>query len=130
MKKLLALLLVAVMCLFLAACGSKEDYSGKWVAEWTVTETNNIVSKTLELYEDGTFKETTTSSANGYEEFQGTWKVKGNEIKLEFTKLVEGEHICFDTNGQLIDGMELHRTYEIIDTITIKNGDHYYDKEH
>lgn len=30
MKKLLALLLVAVMCLFLAACGSKEDYSGKW----------------------------------------------------------------------------------------------------
>lgn len=130
MKKILALLLAAVMCLSLVACGGGEDYSGKWVAEWTVEKTNNSVSKTLELYEDGTFKETTTSSAKGYEEFQGSWKVKGNEIILEFTKLVEGEHICFDTNGRLNDGMEMHRTYEIIDTITIKNGDHYYDKEH
>ena len=45
MKKLIALLLVAVMCLSLSACGRKEDeirnaLQGSWVAEWTVAGKN------------------------------------------------------------------------------------------
>lgn len=131
MKKIIALALVIVMCLSFVACGNKEDYSGKWVAEeWTVEKTGAIVNATLELYEDGTFKDTTNSSIDGYKELQGSWTVKGDEIKLEYTRLVAGEDLGFDANGQPEDGVKRGCTFEIIDATTLKNGDHYYNKEH
>ena len=131
MKKIIALALVIVMCLSFVACGNKEDYSGKWVAEeWTVEKTGAIVNATLELYEDGTFKESSTSSINGYKELQGSWTVKGDEIKLEYTRLIAGEYIGFDADGRPEDGVKSGSTFEIVNALTIKNGDHYYNKEH
>lgn len=131
LKKFIALVLVAVLCLSFAACGKKEDYSGKWVAEeWNVEKTGAIVNATLELYTDGTFKETSVSSVNGYEEMHGSWKIKGDEIKMVYTRLVAGDDLGFDANGRPIDGIERGTTYTILDAITIKNGEHYYNKEH
>jgi hypothetical protein len=131
MKKIIALALVIVMCLSFAACGNKEDYSGKWVAEeWTVEKTGAIVNATLELYDDGTFKESSTSSIDGYKELRGSWTVKGDEIKLEYTRLVGGKDLGFGADGRLEDGLKRGATYEIIDAITLNRGDHYYNKEH
>lgn len=60
----------------------------------------------------------------------GSWKIKGDEIKMVYTRLVAGDDLGFDANGRPIDGIERGTTYTILDALTIKNGEHYYNKEH
>jgi uncharacterized lipoprotein YehR (DUF1307 family) len=116
MKKALSLLLALVMCLSLCACASSNllaDYSGKWVYENGTT--------TYYLYEDGTFKEESTNSLNGDEEYQGTWEIKNGEIVVHRLKMVKGTNDHFDKNGNIIEGFRYNTAYKIIDLFTLED---------
>lgn len=135
MKKAISLLLALMLCLPLCACGDgateNEDYSGKWVREeWTNTTTGAVVNVTVYLYEDGTFKEETNNSVEGYSEYHGTWKVEKDTIILNFLKKVEGpDDFNYDENGNIKDGIEYTRKLTIINSITLENGGFQYNKE-
>ena len=135
MKKAITLILAFVLCLSLCACGGEKatfnDYSGKWVREeWTNTTTGAVVNVTIYLYEDGTFKEETNNSIDGYEEHQGTWDIKKDTIELNFLKKVEGpEDWNYDENGNIKDGIEITSKLTIIDKLTLDNGGIIYNKE-
>ena len=126
MKKVIAFLRAALMCISLSACGKTEKYIGKWEAEWTVEKTGNEIKNTIYLYEDGTCIDKTEATLTGNTVLNGTWKVKDSEIKLNFTSLTEGEDIGFDENGHLKDGVKRGKTLKIVNDTTLNDTAHDY----
>ena len=137
MKKAISLLLALVMCLSLCACGGNKatlkDYSGKWVREeWTNTKTGAVVNVTVYLYEDGTFKEESNNSIDGYKECQGTWKIEKDTIVLNTLKIVKGtikDTLTYDENGNVREGITATTKLTIINKLTLENGGIKYNRE-
>ena len=87
MKKLLALIMVLVLCLSLCACGGKKDdgrkltsQEKKYVGTWRCDLSN------LELCSDGVMHKWYYSESDlaPMNETAGTWKLRGNEIVVYY----------------------------------------------
>ena len=138
MKKRFAILaLSAILCILaLAGCGdsSSDDgnYAGTWVRDtWTNQKTGAVIDITLNLYDDGTYKEEEANSINGAKVVMGEWEVKKDEILLYPKHLVEGEEPgTFDSNGDLI-GKTTYK-FQITNKTTLNTGtsDIEYHKQH
>ena len=89
MKKIIAFLLVAVMCLSFVACGKdkslKEEVVGTWIYVHT-NESGNETKQVLEIYEGGTAE--FNSSAGVHNE--GTWKIKDGVLNYEVLLFTRG----------------------------------------
>ncbi|MBP8640442.1 MAG: hypothetical protein KBI01_06030 [Oscillospiraceae bacterium] len=138
MKRRFAILaLSAILCILaLAGCGNSSsddgNYAGTWVRDtWTNQETGAVIDITLNLYDDGTYKEEVADSINGMLVETGEWEVEKNEILLYPKNLVEGKDPgTFDSNGELI-GKTTYRI-QITNKTTLNTGtsDIEYHKQH
>lgn len=104
MKKILALLLAAIMCVSLVACGndttSKEENEtvntestaqdsigglcvGTWEWDFKASESNDWGVETMELFKGGTGKGTNSMCSEG-EYYPLTWEVKDDVLVVSF----------------------------------------------
>lgn len=89
MKKVIALLLVAVMCLSLVACGEvkslKDELVGTWVCVYT-DESGKEIEQVLDIYKGGTAE--FNSSAGVHNE--GTWKIEDGVLNYSVLLFTRG----------------------------------------
>ena len=96
MKKLIALLLVAVMCLSLVACGEGKSLKDEVVGTWVYVHTDKSgkqVEQVLEIYKGGTAE--FNSSAGVHNE--GRWKIEDGV--LNYTVLLFTRGFAIDTSA-------------------------------
>lgn len=114
MKKILALLLVAVMCLSLAACGSnvKETVIGDWVGDF-VYDSNTYhangdsdmclaaghnATTTLSIYKGGAMQFVVRSNETGFEtKNSGTWEVSDGVLVITYGDTVKSFEVDTDS---------------------------------
>lgn len=122
MKKIVALLLVAVMCMLFAACGavSSETVIGEWIGNYTnqskffynYKEFNagDEIELTMNIYKGGTLQVVRKNTVNDAETItDGTWEIKDDILVTTFNV----------TNGDLV------LSWEIIDEILKLQGSNY-----
>ena len=84
MKKIITLILVAIMCLSLVACGSNEDnindaLQGSWVASWTAMGQN--ISRYY-TFKGNTYTTGGVAILGELDTKTGTFEIKDSTIKL------------------------------------------------
>lgn len=103
MKKIIAMILVAVVCFSLSACGKvkvEEAIIGDWTYDYTYNtdlvtygdrnDPNRHIGKgdpvtnTMSFFEGGTYKLVATNTNTGYEHtmFSGTWEMKDGVVVI------------------------------------------------
>ena len=122
MKKIVALLLVAVMCMLFAACGavSSETVIGEWIGNYTNQSkffynnkefnAGDEIKLTMNIYKGGTLQVVRKNTVNDAETItDGTWEIKDDILVTTFNV----------TNGDLV------LSWEIIDEILKLQGSNY-----
>ncbi|MBE6775687.1 MAG: hypothetical protein E7543_05790 [Ruminococcaceae bacterium] len=122
MKKIVALLLVVVMCMLFAACGadSSETVIGEWIGKYTNQSkfsynykefnSGDEIELTMNIYKGGTLQVVRKNTVNDAEMItDGIWEIKDDILVTTFNV----------TNGDLV------LSWEIIDEILKLQGSNY-----
>ena len=81
LKKLIAFVLVLVLCLSLAACAiSNEELVGVWVGEWNY-EGNNY-KRGIVFNSDGSYVSVLNKNGSLHESEEGTYEIDGKNVDL------------------------------------------------
>lgn len=134
MKKFGVILLIAVFCFSLCACGEKfdpKDYVGTWFSESWTNETTGISSTvTLQLNDNNTFQRETIFSDGKIQKCEGTWEIEDDAIIASVQKVLAGELLGYDKNGNLEPGVgPANYKYTIDDDKTLTSGSRIYNKK-
>lgn len=100
MKKIVALLLVVVMCMLFAACGadSSETVIGEWIGKYTNQSkfsynykefnSGDEIELTMNIYKGGTLQVVRKNTVNDAEMItDGIWEIKDDILHLAQTQL-------------------------------------------
>lgn len=115
MKKILALLLAAAICLTLVACGSKVeetvigDWSGDFIYSMETIHANgnsklciaagHNVTTTLSLFEGNALQITLHSNETGFEIFyNGTWEIKNGILVITYGTAAQAVSFIINTD--------------------------------
>ena len=109
MKKLLALLMVVVLCISLSACGSTgstqralTDEELKYVGTWNAVYNDKFL--TLRLYDDGVAMYDSSDidkNVMGYGEY-GTWEIRENHVIYYYNTMGTSSYIAYEIDGELL----------------------------
>lgn len=81
--RILAALMMAVVCVSLSSCSKDDDSKDSIVGKWKLVNTNGAIGTHVEYSSNGTFKYTSTNKPS-YEE-HGKYKIDGTKLYEMFS---------------------------------------------
>ncbi len=108
-KSILAAILIAAICLSLAACGlSEEDVVGTWSGSWRFND--NTLQAVFTLNPDGTYSRLTFKNGLFFSSDSGNFTIDGDTVILQATGAAEQTPYTYE-DGMLMNS-GIHFTKE------------------